>query len=81
MRWGGLSSKATSFANANCLECLSCVFFDDVLCSLRKSEKFTVMGRCLKCRHYRRFMREKAEEDAKVMDEIDEFRRFHGESG
>ena len=63
------------------MKVLSCVFLDDVLCSYRKSEKFTVMGRCLKCRYYERFMREMAEEDAKVMDEIDEIRRLSGESG
>jgi len=61
------------------MKILSCVFLDDVLCSYRKSEKFTVMGRCLNCCHYARFMREMAEEDAKVMDEIDEMRRLSGE--
>lgn len=58
---------------------LSCVFLPDVLCSFRKSEKFTMMDRCLKCSHYARFLREMAEEDEKVMDEIDEMRRFSGE--
>lgn len=48
-----------------------------MLCSYRKSEKFTVMDRCLKCKHYRRFMWEMAEEDERVMDEIDEIRK-HG---
>jgi hypothetical protein len=50
---------------------LSCMFYDDVLCSYRKSEKFGVMDRCRKCRHYKRFLREMAEEDEKVMAEID----------
>jgi hypothetical protein len=54
----------------------SCLFLPDVLCSYVKTEKSTgVMDRCLKCRHYKRFLREMAEEDEKVMDEIDEMRR------
>jgi hypothetical protein len=55
---------------------LSCVFFDDVLCSFRKSEKSGIMNRCLKCAHYKRFMREMDEEDARVMDEIDKIRKY-----
>jgi len=59
---------------------LSCLFLFDVLCSYVKTEKFVgVMDRCLKCPHYLRFLREMSEEDEKVMDEIDEMRRFHGE--
>jgi len=58
---------------------LSCLFLLDVWCSFRKSEKFTMMDRCLKCKHYERFLREMDEEDEKVMDEIDEMRRFSGE--
>ena len=55
---------------------LSCLFLPDILCSYVKSEKSTgVMDRCLKCRHYHAFLREMAEEDEKVMDEIDEIRR------
>ena len=50
---------------------LSCMFKLKVLCSFRKSEKFGVMDRCLKCRYYEEFLREMAEEDEKVMDEID----------
>ena len=59
---------------------LFCVFSSDVLCSFRKSEKFGVMDRCLKCRYYKEFLREMAEEDEKVMDEIDRIRRYesHG---
>lgn len=59
------------------MKVLSCFFLDDVLCSYRKSEKFTVMDRCFKCPHFRRFMHEMAEEDEKVMAEIDEIRK-HG---
>ena len=62
--------------DGNSSKLLSCVFYDDVLCSYVKSEKFVgVMDRCLKCRHYLRFLEEMAEEDKKVMDEIDEIRR------
>ena len=55
---------------------LSCMFYDDVLCSYRKSEKFGVMNRCLKCRHYKRFLREMDEEDKRVMTEIDRIRKY-----
>lgn len=55
---------------------LSCIFFDDVLCSFRKSEKLGVMDRCLKCEYYRRFMREMDEEEERVWDEIDRIRKY-----
>ena len=61
---------------------LPCLFLLDVkVCSFRKSEKFVgLMDRCLKCPHYLKFLDEMAEEDEKVMDEIDEWRRWipHG---
>jgi len=59
----------------------SCLFLLDVLCSFVKREGFTgVMNRCLKCPHYLRFLRVMAEEDEKVMDEIDRMREYepHG---
>ena len=59
----------------NVLKLLLCLFFDDVLCAYRKDAKFTVMARCLKCRHYMRFEREMDEADQKFMDEVDEMRR------
>jgi hypothetical protein len=52
-----------------------CAFFEDVLCSFRKSEKFAILDQCFKCPHYSRFEREMDEEDQKVMDAIDEERR------
>ena len=59
---------------------LSCLFLLDVLCSYRKTEGFGVMDRCMKCRHYEEFLRVMQEEDEKVMDEVDEMRRYepHG---
>ena len=55
---------------------LFCLFLLDVLCSFRKSGKvFGVMDRCLKCPHYLRFLDEMAEEDEKVMDEIERMQR------
>ena len=54
----------------------SCAFLPDVFCSFRKSEKFALMDRCLKCPHYKRFEREMDEEDEKVMDEIEKIRKF-----
>lgn len=59
----------------NGLEILPCMFVVGVLCSYRKDKRFVVMGRCFKCRHYRRFEREMDEEDEKIMDEIDEIHR------
>jgi len=59
---------------------LSCLFLLGVFCSFRKSEKvFGIMDRCLRCKHYLEFLKEMEEEDKKIMDEIDEMRRFHGE--
>ena len=55
---------------------LSCLFILDVLCSFRKSEKvFGIMDRCLKCKYYLEFLKVMQEEDEKVMDEIDRWRR------
>ena len=54
---------------------LSCGFLLDVLCSYRKDAKFAIMGRCLKCPHYVRFMREMDEEDARETAEIEDIRR------
>ena len=60
---------------------LSCLFKVKVFCSFRKSDKvFGIMGKCLTCRHYLEFLKEMEEEDEKIMDEIDEMRRFSGES-
>lgn len=59
------------------LKVLSCVFFDNVLCSHRKSAKIFIMNRCHECSHFLRFEREMDEEDEKMMDEIDEIRK-HG---
>jgi len=54
-----------------------CLFLLDVFCSYRKSDKIRFMNRCLKCRYYKQFLREMAEEDEKAMDEIDQIRK-HG---
>ena len=50
---------------------LSCFFLTDVLCSFRKTEEFGVMDRCLRCSHYKRFMREMEEEEDEMWEEID----------
>jgi len=57
-------------------EILPCVFLDDVLCSYRKTEKVKVMNRCWKCEHYKRFLREMEEEDARDMEEIDFIHKY-----
>ena len=68
----GLSSKANSFAS---MKVLSCVFFDDVLCSYRKNVKLGVMGRCFKCRYYKRFKRESDKEEEEFFEEVERIRR------
>ena len=56
---------------------LSCLFLPSkVLCSYVKSEQSGVLDRCLKCRHYLRFLHIMHEQDMKVMDEIEEMRRY-----
>jgi len=58
----------------------SCLFLSDVLCSYVKGQRSGVLDRCMKCRHYERFLSIMDAEDEKVMDEIDAMRRFepHG---
>ena len=55
---------------------LPCVFLDDVLCSFRKSEKFTILDKCRTCPYLKRFEREMDEEDERIMDEIDKIRKY-----
>jgi len=47
----------------------------DVLCSFKKSDKFVVLRRCLKCSHSERFMREMEQEEDEFFDEVDRVRR------
>ena len=56
----------------------SCVFFDDVLCSFRKSEKSGIMNRCFDCRYYKKFVEEKEKEEEEFWREVDEMRRDEG---
>jgi hypothetical protein len=53
---------------------LSCVFFENVLCSFVRSAKLGVMVRCYECPQYRRFEAEMDAEDERMMDEIDDIR-------
>jgi hypothetical protein len=55
---------------------LSCLFFDDVFCSFRKSEKSGIMNRCFKCPHYLRFLRFMEEEEEEFWDEVDRIREY-----
>ena len=55
---------------------LPCLFLQEVLCSFRRTENLGVMDRCLRCKYYLRFLRIMHAEDMKVMDEIDEMRRY-----
>ena len=51
--------------------CRSCLFVEGVMCSHRRSKRFSVAKFCLECPIYLRFMREMEAEDEKVMVEID----------
>ena len=57
------------------LKILSCVFWDDVLCSFRKYEKIGVMDRCLKCEHCLRLFGEMDEEDQELDDWVREVKK------
>jgi hypothetical protein len=54
---------------------LPCVFFDDVLCSFRRSEKSGIMRRCLGCEHYKKFVEEMEKEEDEFFDEVERARR------
>lgn len=56
---------------------LPCIFLDGVSCAYRKdANDFRVMARCASCTYYLRFLREMEEEDAKLMEEIDQIHKF-----
>ena len=59
---------------------LSCVFWDDVLCSYRKDVEGSIMQRCFECGHYLRFVSEmgveEEEEDAEFLQESERVNRF-----
>jgi len=60
---------------------LSCLFFNDVLCSHRKSAKVYIMDRCFECSHFLRFEQMMDDEDERMMDEIDRERaEFDGKN-
>ena len=54
---------------------LSCLFLRDVLCSYRKTEGSGVMDRCMKCPHYKTFLREMEEEEERFFEEVEKTRR------
>ena len=56
------------------MKILSCVFFDDVLCSFRRSEKSGIMDRCMNCEHFARFNREMQKEEEEFFEEEGWFR-------
>lgn len=58
------------------LTVLACIFSNDVPCLYRESDKVKFMTTCLNCPPYSKFMREMDEEDAKVMEEIDQIHKF-----
>lgn len=60
---------------------LSCIFFEDVLCSFRKDEDFRLMERCLECPQHARFFREMEEEEDEFFAECDKIRARARERG
>jgi len=55
---------------------LSCYFLPDVLCSYVKNQKFTgVLSRCMKCKHYSRFLAEMEDEEERFFEEVERARR------
>ena len=57
---------------------LPCIFWDDIACRHRKSEKAIIMIRCWRCREFRRFLLEMGEDDVRMMDEIEKERGTDG---
>lgn len=57
------------------LKGLRCYFYDNVLCSFRKSLRSGIMPQCYTCRHYKRFKREMAEEEEEFFEEVERARR------
>lgn len=60
------------------LKLFSCPF-SDVKCSFVKAQGAIPYGRCERCGEYQKFMSQMAEEDERIMDEIDEERRGLGD--
>lgn len=46
-------------------------FFDDVLCSFRKSERSGVLDRCMNCDNFERFNREMQKEEDEFFEEVE----------
>jgi hypothetical protein len=68
--------KELELAERRLVESWLCLFFDDVFCPFSKVAKDKRLSSvCLDCEHYARSMLEMAEEDERVMDEIDEMRK------
>ena len=53
-----------------------CVFFNDVVCSFRKSDRVGVMDRCFKCSHFERHERMMDEQESEFWDYVDRVREF-----
>ena len=77
-RWKVVSAKKLS-ARARGLKrfkIYSCMFTDKVLCSYRKDDEATILDRCFRCSHYKRFKDKMDEEDEAENREVEEvFRR------
>lgn len=54
----------------NALKGLRCVLYDNVLCSYRKNLRSGIMPQCYTCRHYKRFKRDRAEEEEEFFEEV-----------
>lgn len=53
---------------------LQCSFLLDVLCPHKKYKGFRVFGKCFKCPHYLKFLREMEDEEQKFFDEVERVR-------
>jgi len=54
----------------------SCLFFLDVLCCYRTTEKIGVMNRCLKCSHYFRLFRQLDEQEEDFFEEAEKIWKY-----
>ncbi len=50
------------------------MFFNDVLCPFRRTEKLTIIGRCLKCPRFKRYASDMEKDEDEFFDYCDRVR-------
>lgn len=55
---------------------LCCLFWSEVLCSFRRSEKSVIMERCFSCVHYKRFVEEMEREEDAFFEEAEKIWKY-----